>query len=105
VPVFDIQGYAGRIYYGPTQFYGQPLQTIFQSTSTPSLQLILSGCFWYKNSPVFNLDPAVTPTLMGNGGAPSVGPTDSGVTSAAMAAISRSLDDLRKLGQLDSSLP
>jgi len=105
VPVVAIQGYAGRICYGQTQFYVQPLQTIFQSTNTPLLQVILSGCFWYDNSPVFNLDPAVTPTLMGNGGAPGGGPTDSGVTSPAMAAISTALDDLRKLGQLDNSLP
>ena len=104
VPVFNIQGYAGQIYYGQVQFYTQPLQTIFQSTNTPSLQLILSGCYWYNNSPVFNLDPAVTPALMGNTGNPG-GPADSGVTATAMAGIANALDDLRKLGQLDNSLP
>jgi hypothetical protein len=104
VPVFDIQGYAGRICY-QTQFYLEPAQTRFQSTNAPLLQLILPGCFWYNNSPVFNLDPAVKPTLMGSGGAPVGGPTDSGITSAALSGMSNALDDLRKLGQLDSSLP
>ena len=98
-PVFDIQGYAGRICYGQVQFYTQPVQTLFRATNTPSLQLILSGCFWYDCSPTFNLDPAVTPALLGNGG-----PADSGTNSATMTAISNGLDDLRKLGQLDSSL-
>ena len=99
VPLFDIQGYAGRIYYGQVEFYCQPVQTIFQSSAAPSLQLILAGEFWYNNSPVFNLDPTVTPTVLCSGGIP-----DSGVTPAAMTALSNALDDLRKLGQLDSSL-
>jgi hypothetical protein len=99
MPIFDIKGYAGRIYYGQVEFYCQPVKTIFQSSDAPSLQLILAGEFWYNNSPVFDLNPAVTPTLLGNSGA-----ADSGVTPAAMAALSNALDDLRKLGQLDSSL-
>ena len=100
IPVFDIQGYAGRIYYGQVLFYCQPAQTIFQASATTSLQLILAGDVWYNNSPVFNLDPAVTPTLLGNSGA-----ADSGVTPGSLTALSNALDDLRRLGQLDNSLP
>jgi len=97
-PIFDIQGYAGQIYYGQVEFYCQPAETIFQSLATPSLQLILGGDVWYNNQPVFDLDEAAMSTLLGNSGA-----ADSGVTSEAMSALSDALDDLRKLGRLDNS--
>ncbi len=100
IPVFDIQSYAGRIYYGQVEFYCLPVQTIFRSSATPSLQLILAGDFWYNNSPVFDLYPAVTLTLLGNMGA-----ADSGVTAGSLTALSNALDDLRRLGRLDNSLP
>jgi hypothetical protein len=99
IPVFDIQGYAGRIYYGQVEFYCLPVETMFQSSATPSLQLVLAGEFWYNNSPAFDLDQSVTPTLLGSRGA-----ADSGVTSEAMSALSNALDDLRRLGQMDNSL-
>ena len=43
IPVFDIQGYAGRIYYGQVLFYCQPAQTIFQASATTSLSAHLDG--------------------------------------------------------------
>jgi hypothetical protein len=100
IPIFDIQGYAGRICYGQVQFYCLPVQTIFQSSNAPSFQLILDGDFWYNNSPVFDLDSEVRPALLGN-----VGAADSGVTPGSLTALSNALDDLRRLGQLDNSLP
>jgi hypothetical protein len=60
----------------------------------------LAGDFWYNNSPVFDLYPAVTLTLLGNMGA-----ADSGVTAGSLTALSNALDDLRRLGRLDNSLP
>jgi hypothetical protein len=99
-PVFNIQGYAGQIFYGEVLFYGQPAHTIFQSSATPSLHLILAGGFWYGNSPVFSLNPAATPTLVGN-----LTAADSGITAGTLPAIANALDDLRTLGQMDYSLP
>jgi hypothetical protein len=96
---FTITGYAGRIYYGQVQFYNTPAVTLFASTATPNLQLLLSGCFWYNNAPAFDLN-VVTPTLLGNGGDPSA-PADSGVTLAAMNGIGNALDDLRRLGAME----
>jgi hypothetical protein len=99
MPLFDIHGYFGRICYGQVQFYGTPTNTVFHSTNTSSLQFILAGNYWYNNTPVFNLDPNATLTLLGNKGA-----VDSSVTPQAMTALSNALDDLRRLGQLDNSL-
>ena len=99
-PVFDIHDYAGRIFYGPTQFYCQPVETMFRSSGTRPLQLMLAGGFWYNNHPAFDLSPATTLTLLGNSGV-----ADTVVTPEAMSALSASFDDLRRLGELDHRLP
>ena len=97
--VFDIQNYGGRIYYGQTQFYGEPMETKFQSSGTQPIRLILAGNFWYHNHPAFALDQATRLALLGNSGVADsvIGPED-------LAALSSALDDLRRLGKLDKNL-
>jgi hypothetical protein len=96
--VFDIHDYAGRIYYGQTQFYVTPAETKFRSQGTRRLELMLAGDFWYKNHPLFDLDQAARLTLLGNSGV-----TDSAVTPESLNALSAALDDLRRLGEMDHS--
>lgn len=97
--VFEIQDYAGRIYYGQTMFYCQPVETRFRSSGTRPVQVLLAGDFWYNNHPAFELSPSVNLTLLGNTGA-----ADTSLAPAAATALSAALDDLRRLGQLDHRL-
>jgi hypothetical protein len=98
-PVFDIQDYTGRIFYGPSQYYCLPVETKFRSSGTRPLQLMLAGGFWYNNHPAFDLNPATRLTLLGN-----TGVADTALTPEALSALSASLDDLRRLGELDHRL-
>ncbi|MGI6417770.1 MAG: glycosyl hydrolase family 28-related protein [Thermoguttaceae bacterium] len=99
-PVFDIRDYAGRIYYGQSQFYVEPKEPRFVSKGTRSVRLILAGHFWYDTRPRFELGPEVVLTTLGNREIP-----DSGVDDGAMRAIAAALDDLRRLGEFDQRLP
>jgi hypothetical protein len=107
-PYLAMNDYNGRIFLGEMQFYPQgPGNTVFQSTNSTSLQLILAGGVWYNTQPVFNLDVNTTLTLMGNVGIGTTATTaipDSGITSQSQINLSLALDDLRRLGQLDYSL-
>ena len=98
-PVFDIRNYAGRIYYGQSQFYVEPKEPRFVSTGTQPVRLILAGHFWYNTKPRFELGPAVRLTLVGNREVP-----DAGVDGEALSAMAAALDDLRRLGELDHRL-
>ncbi|MCY2994570.1 MAG: glycosyl hydrolase family 28-related protein [Planctomycetota bacterium] len=98
-PVFDIRDYAGRIYYGQSQFYTEPKEPRFVSSGTRSARLILAGHFWYDTRPRMELGPAVKLTMLGNREVP-----DSGVDAESLTAVSAALDDLRRLGELDHRL-
>ena len=98
-PVFDIQDYAGQVYYGQTQFYCEPKETDFRCSGTRPVQLVLAGNFWYNSHPVFKAEPPAHIVLFGNKGA-----SDSAISTADLAAVSSALDDLRRLGELDYRL-
>ncbi len=98
-PVIDIRDYAGRIYYGQSQFYTEPKEPRFVSHGTRLVRLILAGHFWYNTKPRFELGPEVKLTLVANREVP-----DRGVDDEALKAISAALDDLRRLGELDLRL-
>jgi hypothetical protein len=95
-PVFDIRDYAGRIYYGQSQFYNEPKQPRFVSHGERPVHLILAGHFWYDTKPRFELGPEVKLTFVANRQIP-----DAGVDEEAMKAMAAALDDLRRLGELD----
>jgi len=98
-PVFDIRDYAGRIYYGQSQFYVEPKEPRFVSRGTRPVRLILAGHFWYDTKPRFELGPEVKLTMMANREVPDVGVDDESVSALAAA-----LHDLRRLGELDQRL-
>ena len=98
-PVFDLRGYAGRIFYGQSQFYIEPKEPRFVSTGNQPVRLILAGHFWYNTRPRFDLGPSVELTLIGNRDVP-----DAGINAGALSAMAGALDDLRRLGELDRKL-
>ena len=98
-PVFNIRNYAGRIYYGQSQFYTEPKEPRFVSEGTRPVNLILAGHFWYGTKPRFELGPEVKLTLVANREVP-----DTGVDDDTMKAMAAALDDLRRLGELDQRL-
>lgn len=98
-PVFDIRNYAGRLYYGQSQFYTEPKEPRFVSSGTRPVRLTLAGHFWYGTKPRFELGPEVKLALLANREVP-----DSGVDDEAMRAVAAALDDLRRLGQWDHRL-
>ncbi len=98
-PVFNICNYAGRIYYGQSQFYVEPKEPRFVSKGARPVNLILAGHFWYGTKPRLELGPEVKLTLIANREVP-----DAGVDDGAMKAMGAALDDLRRLGELDRRL-
>jgi len=95
-PIITLHDYAGRVYYGQSQFYIEPQEPRFVATGTRPVRLILAGHFWYNTAPRFELGPAVQLTLVGNREVPDVG-----ADGAAMEVLGEALDDLRKLGEID----
>ena len=95
-PAIDIRDYAGRVYYGQSQFYIEPKEPRFVATGTRPVRLLLAGHFWYNTTPRFELGPAVKLTLVGNREVP-----DEGVDAEALRAMAGALDDLRRLGQVE----
>ena len=95
-PIFDIQDYSGQVYYGQTQMYCEPKETVFRCSGTQPVELILAGDFWYNSRPVFKSQPTARIVLVGNSGA-----ADSKISEADLGALSAALDDLRRLGEVD----
>ncbi|MHB1037422.1 MAG: glycosyl hydrolase family 28-related protein [Pirellulales bacterium] len=95
-PVFDLRDYAGRVYYGQSQFYTEPKEPRFLSQGTRPVRLILAGHFWYGTRPRFELGPAVKLTMLANREV-----ADQGVDDGSLRAMADALDDLRRLGQAD----
>jgi len=98
-PVFDIRDYAGRIYYGQSQFYVDPKEPRFVSSGTRPSRLILAGHFWYNTTPRPELGPEVRLTLIGNRDVPDISADDQALSDMASA-----LDDLRRLGKVELGL-
>jgi hypothetical protein len=98
-PVFQIRDYAGRIYYGQSQFYTEPKEPRFVSKGTRPVRLILAGHFWYGTKPRFELGPEVELMLLANRDVP-----DTGVDDRSMKMLADVLDDLRRLGEMDQRL-
>ncbi len=97
-PVIDLRGFAGRVYYGQSQFYIEPKEPRFVASGDRPVRLMLAGHFWYNTAPRFELGPAVKLTLVGNQEVP-----DEGVDEEALQDMAEALDDLRRLGAVDRS--
>ncbi|MBV9866889.1 MAG: hypothetical protein JO316_16170 [Abitibacteriaceae bacterium] len=101
---FDIHNYRGQIFFGPDQFYTEPKLKRLQQEGTGPLELFLLGCAWYDSKPEVQLGPAAKLFTIGNEayGMQTVqyGAEDV-MTNQTLAAVSHSLDDLRRLGAAD----
>ncbi len=100
-PAIEVNGFAGRIYYGQSEFYCEPKEPRVVSTGSAESLLILAGHFWYNTLPRFELAPTTRLAVIGNRAVPEDVVADAGVDEALLAALSDVLDDLRHLGEVD----
>lgn len=111
----DISNYKGEFLVGPYQYYvGNPLHKFVQRGPAPFSLLLWGSCF-YQSRPDLKLAPNATAdalgncTVGGNGeGEHAAGKNAPGVvdtaTKDAATLLSKALDDLRRLGQVDLEL-
>lgn len=104
---FDIRNYHGQIFFGPDQFYTEPkLKRIRQQGADP-VELFLAGCVWYDSKPDVQIGPAARLFTIGNEAllmqTVQYGAEDA-MNAETLPALSRALDDLRRLGELDLRL-
>jgi hypothetical protein len=104
---FDIHNYQGQIFFGPDQFYTDPkLKRIRQEGASP-VELFLVGCVWYDSKPDVLMGPAARLTILGNEAllmqTVQYGAEDA-MSAQSLPALTRALDDLRRLGELDLRL-
>jgi hypothetical protein len=111
--LIDIRNYHGQIFIGPCQFYQDPRRMRIKQQGAGQVELLLLAGSWYGARPDPQLSPAATLLAVGNEfygarleGEPA---TDQSFftdvpTDATLAKISRALDDLRRLGELDLRL-
>jgi Pectate lyase superfamily protein len=111
--ILDIRGYRGEIFIGPYQFYQEPKAMRIRQEGGGPLKLFLLGCSWYGARPDVKMGPAGKLAVVGNesystpkGGEPVADAAIFGDSAAKadLAAVSRALDDLRRLGELDMGL-
>jgi hypothetical protein len=104
---FDIRGYHGEVFFGPNQFYTDPkLKRIRQQGDSP-IRLFLLGCAWYDTRPDVQMTAAARLFTIGNEalGMQTVQyDAPDAMTTETLRALSRALDDLRRLGEADLRL-
>ena len=108
--VLDIRGYHGQICIGPYQFYQEPKRMRLKQQGPGPLEVVLMGCSWYGARPDPQLSPAAKLVAVGNeffGTIPAGGESSlftDAPTDETLSLLSRALDDLRRLGELDLRL-
>jgi len=111
---FDIRNYGGQIFFGPDQFYGEPKQMRIRQQGESPVELFLLGCSWYAGpKPDVKFGPSAKFLMVGNesydsgkDGEPAADPAlyAQPTPEPVLATLSRALDDLRRLGELDGKL-
>jgi hypothetical protein len=108
--LIDIRQYRGQVFVGPYQFYQEPKRMRMKQQGDGQVEVILWGCSWYGARP----DPQLSSTaeLLPVGNAffgtrddeervtDQLFFTDS-PSASTLAKLSRALDDLRRLGEVD----
>ncbi|HEY5913653.1 MAG TPA: glycosyl hydrolase family 28-related protein [Verrucomicrobiae bacterium] len=108
--LLDIRNYRGQISIGPYQFYQEPKRMRMKQQGAEPVELFVWASSWYGAKPDPQLGPTARLWAVGNefyGTAPAgdlemegsflqEAPTDSSLTK-----LSRALDDLRRLGEID----
>jgi urease alpha subunit len=111
--LLDIRNYRGQIAIGPYQFYQEPKRMRMKQQGAMPVDLLVWASSWYGAKPDPQLSPAARLWAVGNefyGAAPEVDPVTERMffkevpTDATLARLSRALDDLRRLGEIDLRL-
>lgn len=109
----SIRNYAGQIFFGPNQLYVEPTEVRVTHQGDSDVDLFfLANCF-YRTRLEVSVGRSARVLLMGNEGVgviegDTIAPADhqaaDNFTPEALAQVSRALDDLRQLGEVDLQL-
>lgn len=111
--VLDIRNYRGQIFVGPYQFYQEPKRMRMKQQGAEPVDLLVWGSSWYGAKPDPQLSSSAKLSAVGNefyGAAPDADPATERMffhetpSNAALSNLSRALDDLRRLGEIDLRL-
>ncbi|KPK44755.1 MAG: hypothetical protein AMK72_11670 [Planctomycetes bacterium SM23_25] len=105
--------YSGQVFFGHHQFYVEPTSVRVAHTGTSPAELFLLANLFYRTKLAVSGEGALKVRLVGNEGVATVSPVDGSVNyleakdvgpQEALKQLSRALDDLRKLGEVDLRL-
>ena len=108
-----IRNYGGQIFFGPDQFYVEPTSVSVVHEGSQALDLFLLGNCFYRTKLDFTGSKAAHIFLVGNEAvgvieddtvAPATYEPVDNTSAERLAQISRAMDDLRHLGEVDLSL-
>ena len=111
--LIDIRNYHGEIFIGPYQFYQEPKLMRMKQEGAEPVELFLLACSWYGAKPDPQLSAAAKMWPIGNefyGTMPDGERVNNSSffktvpNPATLAKLSRALDDLRRLGEMDLRL-
>lgn len=109
--VFDVRNYGGEIFFGPDQFYIEPKLMRMKQQGKAEMKLFLLGCAWYDTKLDAQFGPTAKLFMIGNEAygtgltpAPDTALYTEGASDPTLSSISRALDDLRRLGEVDKQL-
>lgn len=101
---FTIDGYHGRLAFGPAQFYIEPQVMPLRHTGTRPLDLTLWACSFYNTALAVEAEPAARVRLLGRVSVSDKlesAEVEETVTPESLAELAGALDDLRALGEVD----
>jgi hypothetical protein len=111
--LLDIRNYHGQIAIGPYQFYQEPKRMRMKQQGAAEVEVLVWASSFYGAKPDPQFSSTAKLSAVGNdfyGTAPGVEPGTERLffkdapTDAALAKLSRMLDDLRRLGEVDLRL-
>jgi hypothetical protein len=102
---FDINNYGGAIFFGPAQFYVQPLAMVLRHSGRRPLDFLVSASCFYRSKLIPRADgDTLKVRLLGceavEGALPAT-LVDDNPSSEQLQKMAVALDDLRRLGELD----
>jgi hypothetical protein len=111
--LLDIRNYQGQILIGPYQFYQEPKRMRMKQQGAAPVDILVWASSWYGAKPDPKFGAAARLSAAGNDFYGSAPPADPPVeqmffgeipADATLAKLSRALDDLRHLGEMDLRL-
>ncbi|HEY3398177.1 MAG TPA: glycosyl hydrolase family 28-related protein [Armatimonadota bacterium] len=103
----NLKGFSGSLFFGPEQFYVEPLaEKLLQEGARP-VDIFLLGCSFYNTGLVPQLQPTAHLYTIGNQRVPqdaAAYQAPDAMEENTLARLSEGLDDLRRLGETDLRL-